>query len=510
VIRSTRSVISLFITWIIIWLLLRSFSRRDSEKEIIKQDRKQCYSDTDKDGVIDILEDANHDWNLENDDVDDDGIPNYLDKDDDDDWIFTLFEDTNLDWNPYNDDLDGDWVPNFMDDDDDWDWIKTLDQILASNDNLTKEELDKLMKELSDPKNAKNIDLLDKYMWLILHDKDQNWIADYLNWLKWPLLQWQTDMLKDYTSSRPRLSNEEKIQIIKRLTEWSSIEVYHIPNRYQWWIDWLKTMDHRSNWFGWNLWNIWGDPVYLSNSQSSSNNRNNLINWNWTNSVWTNNTAWSSWWDRLWWNNSSSNNTSNTPNNNWVTTPNGANNPNPNWGNYITNWWGWTNTNWNTKNDWWTTNWGDWTNSNWGGNNGWWTWTSWNVNGWGNWGTYIPNWWGGSNWGSNNGWWTTNWGGWTSTDNTSKPFADYYRCANPFWWLPLEHWKSVFAYKALTAEYPSTCEWEERICNNWTLLWTFDQKTCIQIWKVCTSPWWTTIKHWDTVTTYQNNIVPYW
>ena len=72
--------------------------------------------DSDNDGVLDIDEDLNNDNNLDNDDTDGDGIPNYLDEDDDEDGVNTADEDRDNDGNPANDDSDGDQTPDYLDD----------------------------------------------------------------------------------------------------------------------------------------------------------------------------------------------------------------------------------------------------------------------------------------------------------------------------------------------------------------------------------------------------------
>lgn len=74
-------------------------------------------ADHDNDGVASILEDVNGDGDVNNDDTDKDGIPNYLDADDDGDKKLTKNEDTNLNGNWFDDDADGDGIPNFLDKD---------------------------------------------------------------------------------------------------------------------------------------------------------------------------------------------------------------------------------------------------------------------------------------------------------------------------------------------------------------------------------------------------------
>lgn len=72
-------------------------------------------TDSDNDGILDIDEDLNNDNNLDNDDTDSDGIPNYLDEDDDGDGVNTADEDRDNDGDPANDDSDGDQTPDYLD-----------------------------------------------------------------------------------------------------------------------------------------------------------------------------------------------------------------------------------------------------------------------------------------------------------------------------------------------------------------------------------------------------------
>lgn len=74
-------------------------------------------ADHDNDGVLSIFEDINGDGNVNNDDTDEDGLPNYLDVDDDGDGILTKDEDANGDGDPTNDDTDGDGIPDYLDKD---------------------------------------------------------------------------------------------------------------------------------------------------------------------------------------------------------------------------------------------------------------------------------------------------------------------------------------------------------------------------------------------------------
>ncbi|WP_034044834.1 hypothetical protein [Wocania ichthyoenteri] len=91
-------------------------------------------TEDDNDGVPAALEDVNGDDNLENDDTDGDGLPNYIDEDDDGDNVPTKDEDLNKDGDFTNDDTDGDGVPNYLDKDDDGDGIDTRDEETNTQD----------------------------------------------------------------------------------------------------------------------------------------------------------------------------------------------------------------------------------------------------------------------------------------------------------------------------------------------------------------------------------------
>ena len=87
-----------------------------------------ALTEDDNDGIPAALEDINGDGNLDNDDTDSDGLPNYLDADDDGDNVLTKDEDLDDDGDFTNDDTDGDTIPNYLDDDDDGDGVKTRDE----------------------------------------------------------------------------------------------------------------------------------------------------------------------------------------------------------------------------------------------------------------------------------------------------------------------------------------------------------------------------------------------
>ncbi|WP_223552265.1 hypothetical protein [Aestuariivivens sp. NBU2969] len=85
----------------------------------------------DNDGIPAEFEDINTDGNLDNDDTDGDGIPNYLDDDDDGDNVPTKNETPNYtqaDGLSNAQDTDGDNKPDYLDDDDDGDGVLTRDE----------------------------------------------------------------------------------------------------------------------------------------------------------------------------------------------------------------------------------------------------------------------------------------------------------------------------------------------------------------------------------------------
>ncbi|TYA71676.1 hypothetical protein [Seonamhaeicola marinus] len=85
----------------------------------------------DNDGIASIDEDRNNDGNLENDDTDGDGVPDYKDFDDDGDNVATKDEnpDPNGDGNLDDaQDTDGDGTPDYLDNDDDGDGVLTRDE----------------------------------------------------------------------------------------------------------------------------------------------------------------------------------------------------------------------------------------------------------------------------------------------------------------------------------------------------------------------------------------------
>jgi len=73
------------------------------------------YTDSDDDTIPDYREDLNGNDNLEDDDTDEDGIPNFMDNDDDGDGVLTKDEDRNGNGNLNDDDADNDGTPDYLD-----------------------------------------------------------------------------------------------------------------------------------------------------------------------------------------------------------------------------------------------------------------------------------------------------------------------------------------------------------------------------------------------------------
>lgn len=94
-------------------------------------------TEDDNDGIPAQLEDVNGNGDLNDDDTDSDGVPNYLDQDDDGDNIYTAAENPN--YSAANglsnaQDTDGDGTPDYLDMDDDGDGVKTRDEENVSQD----------------------------------------------------------------------------------------------------------------------------------------------------------------------------------------------------------------------------------------------------------------------------------------------------------------------------------------------------------------------------------------
>jgi hypothetical protein len=94
-------------------------------------------TEDDNDGIPAEFEDINGNGDLEDDDTDGDGIPNYLDEDDDGDNVFTKTENpdyTETDGISNAQDTDGDTIPDYLDTDDDDDGVLTRDEESVDQD----------------------------------------------------------------------------------------------------------------------------------------------------------------------------------------------------------------------------------------------------------------------------------------------------------------------------------------------------------------------------------------
>ncbi len=91
----------------------------------------------DNDGIPAEFEDINQNGNLEDDDTDGDGLPNYIEFDDDGDTVPTTAEKVNYTENDgvsLAQDTDGDGIPDYLDNDDDNDGVLTRDEENLSAD----------------------------------------------------------------------------------------------------------------------------------------------------------------------------------------------------------------------------------------------------------------------------------------------------------------------------------------------------------------------------------------
>ncbi|WP_062055158.1 hypothetical protein [Aquimarina longa] len=96
----------------------------------------KIIAEDDNDGIPAEQEDLNNNGNLDDDDTDKDGIPNYKDQDDDNDNILTSVELPNeIPGDDSPRDTDGDKIPDYLDDDDDNDKILTRNEDANKNGN---------------------------------------------------------------------------------------------------------------------------------------------------------------------------------------------------------------------------------------------------------------------------------------------------------------------------------------------------------------------------------------
>ncbi|TXE19601.1 hypothetical protein ES692_02285 [Psychroserpens burtonensis] len=110
----------------------------DAESTSGQADLTTILIEDDNDGIPAEFEDLNGNGNLDDDDTDLDGIPNYLDVDDDGDNVYTALEEVNytaIDGFSNALDTDNDGVPNYLDNDDDGDTVLTRDEENITQDN---------------------------------------------------------------------------------------------------------------------------------------------------------------------------------------------------------------------------------------------------------------------------------------------------------------------------------------------------------------------------------------
>jgi len=108
-------------------VIITSDSQSDSGSVVVNT----ILTEDDNDGIPAELEDINENGDLEDDDTDGDGLPNYLDDDDDGDNVRTSIENPN--YSASNglseaQDFDLDGIPDYLDTDDDGDGVLTRDE----------------------------------------------------------------------------------------------------------------------------------------------------------------------------------------------------------------------------------------------------------------------------------------------------------------------------------------------------------------------------------------------
>lgn len=121
---------------------------------------KTVLVEDDNDGIPAALEDINGNGNLDDDDTDGDGIPNYLDADDDGDNVLTKDEkpDPNNDGNLSDAlDTDGDGIPDYLDTDDDGDGILTRDEENQSQDQNPANDISLILPDYLNPEVATKV-----------------------------------------------------------------------------------------------------------------------------------------------------------------------------------------------------------------------------------------------------------------------------------------------------------------------------------------------------------------
>ncbi len=419
-------------------------------------------NDNDVDWIPDFLDsDDDNDWVLwkyEQWDTDWDWIPDYLDPDDDNDWKLTINEDTNGDWSPRNDDSDWDGIPNYLDSadtinnkiDTDKDWIKDFEECI---------------------------------WWFPCIDSDNDWIPNNED----------TDSDNDWLlDSEEGLENTDKDSLPNFLdpdddNDWINTREEVVSSENEHW-SWETSNNSRRNWI-----NKWSNP------RSSWSSSVKDTDWDWI-------------LDHLDSDNSDSTNTDSD----WDGIPDTIECPDPS--SCADSDWDWTSDVFDSDSD-----------NNWIPDGQEWNWdTDWDwlpdyvdsnntvdnfIDSDGDWILdYIecPN----INFCPDTDWdwvpdyldsdentpdtWSTWWGSWTTSGSSGWGWDTWpHRCPHPFGWYPLDHNLSITAYENSQVVYPAECLSEDRLCQYWTLEWTYEFEWCIQTWASCFWPDWFETPHWE-------------
>lgn len=83
----------------------------------------------------------------------------------------------------------------------------------------------------------------------------------------------------------------------------------------------------------------------------------------------------------------------------------------------------------------------------------------------------------------------------TESEKRVKQPGTFYRCVNPINWKPIEHGKSITVYEESVVTRPEQCNQETRVCDNGTMLWSYIEVSCQQLWDWCVWPDWKSYPH---------------
>lgn len=78
-----------------------------------------------------------------------------------------------------------------------------------------------------------------------------------------------------------------------------------------------------------------------------------------------------------------------------------------------------------------------------------------------------------------------------------------HRCPHPFGKYPLSHGDTIIAFEKDEVVYPDECQQQERLCQYWSIQWTFTYESCVQYWSACVWPDWSSFAHNQRGTYYQ-------